>query len=175
MGERRLIVVPIAGIGATRSPGALATLLGSCVGMIVQDIDRGVAVLAHVVRPSGQGLGMGPAYFADQAAERARQQALELGADPHRLLVRVVGGGRMLEAQGHEPMLDIGARNVAAVQAASERWRMTYGGRVKGPHDGGCYVVVDASNGKVLLHGLHGQEAGDAAWRRVRCLLGALP
>ncbi|MFM1872813.1 MAG: hypothetical protein RL398_2235, partial [Planctomycetota bacterium] len=149
MADRRVIQVPIAGIGVAKRPDVLTTLLGSCIGMVVQDLRNGVAVLAHVVRPRGVGAGMGPAYYADVAAPKARDLAIQNGADPRELMVRVCGGGRMVENG-----VDIGAQNFEAVKEATYRLGMVFGGRVKGPSDGGCYVAVDSASGRIALHKL---------------------
>ncbi|MCA8967024.1 MAG: chemotaxis protein CheD [Planctomycetes bacterium] len=169
MGERRLIQVPIAGIGVVRRPGVLTTLLGSCVGMVVQDLRNGVAVLAHIVRPKGTGAGMGPGYFADVAAPRARDLAIQNGADPRELMVRIAGGGRMVENG-----VDIGAQNCEAVKEATYALGMVFGGRIKGPSDGGCYVAVDSATGKVALHKLQGRSLDDDAWSKLQKELGVL-
>lgn len=146
MAVSSVVQVPIGGIGVLRSSGVLTTLLGSCVGMIVQDLANRVAVLAHVVRPSGTGAGMGPGYFADQAAPRARDLAIQHGADPRELMVRMAGGGRMLK--GHA---DIGARNAEAIKEATYRLGMVFGGHLEGPADGGCFLCVDVATGKVQV------------------------
>lgn len=162
-----VIHVPIGGLSGVKSPGVLTTLLGSCVGMIVQDLRNHVAVLAHVVRPNGQGAGMGPGYFADQAAPNARDLAIQLGAGPRDLVVRLAGGGRMVQTG-----VDIGARNAAALKEATYRLGMTYGGHLEGPTDGGCFIAVDAAIGKVVLRRLAGAVLDDKAWQQVRDELG---
>ncbi len=159
MSERRVLQVPIGGIGVGRRPDVLTTLLGSCVGMVVQDLRNGVAVLAHVVRPHGTGAGMGPAYFGDRAAPLARDLAIQHGADPRELLVRFAGGGRMVDGGS-----DIGTQNVAAVKEATYRLGMVFGGRVKGPSDGGCYLAVDSASGKIVVHKLQGRGSADEGW-----------
>jgi chemotaxis protein CheD len=166
MGAATVIQVPIGGIAAVRAEGVLTTLLGSCVGMVLQDLTNRVAVLAHVVRPAGQGAGMGPGYFADQAAPRARDLAIQNGANPHELMVRIAGGGRMLSGQA-----DIGARNADAIKEETYRLGMVFGGHLEGPTDGGCFLCVDVANGKVSVKRLVG-ALDDSAWQRLRHDLG---
>ena len=163
MSRNPVIQVPIGGLAATRAPGLLSTLLGSCVGMVVQDLRAHVAVLAHVVRPNGQGAGMGPAYFANLAAPRARDLAIQTGGNPRELLVRMVGGGRMVAGGA-----DIGARNAEAIKEATYQLGMTFGGHLDGPADGGCFCVVDAASGKVVVKRLGGGTLDDRVWRQVR-------
>ncbi|MFO1077775.1 MAG: chemotaxis protein CheD [Planctomycetota bacterium] len=159
----KVILVPIGGIAGGRHPCMLQTLLGSCVGMIVQDLRRQIAVLAHVVRPHGNGAGMGPGYFANLAAPRARDLAIQSGAGPGELLVRIAGGGRMLDGVG-----DIGEQNVKAITEATYALGMTFGGRLRGATDGGCLVAVDAGSGRALVRGIGEGVLDEAAWSRLR-------
>jgi chemotaxis protein CheD len=155
----RIVQVPIGGIAVAKSPQVLSTLLGSCVGLVVQDLRHHIAVLAHVVRPNGCSGGMGPGYFADQAAPRARGLAIENGADPRELLVRMAGGGRMGKFG-----VDIGARNAEAIKQATHSLGMVFGGHVDGPADGGCVLFVDPASGKILVKKLAGGELNDTTW-----------
>jgi chemotaxis protein CheD len=158
----RVVQVPIGGIGVAREPMVLSTLLGSCIGMVVQDLRHHIAVLAHVVRPKGIGAGMGPGYFADLAAPRARDLAIQHGADPRELMVRMAGGGRM--SQGGS---DVGARNAEAIKNATYELGMVFGGHVEGPADGGCVLFVDPASGKVHVRRLAGANLDDESWRQV--------
>jgi chemotaxis protein CheD len=157
-----VLQVPIGGIGVAGPGQVLGTLLGSCVGMVVQDLRRQIAVLAHVVRPEGHGAGMGPGYFANLAAPRARDLAIQYGADPGQLLVRMAGGGRMGGGK-----FDVGERNAVAIREATFALGMVFGGHVDGPADGGCMLVVEASSGKVHVKRLGGGDVDDAAFDRM--------
>jgi chemotaxis protein CheD len=157
-----VVQVPIGGIAVAAHGQVLSTLLGSCVGLVVQDLRRQIAVLAHVVRPNGVGVGMGPGYFADQAAPRARDLAIQAGADPRDLMVRIAGGGRM--AGGG---IDVGARNAEAIKAATYALGMAYGGHVDGPADGGCVLFVIPAKGKLVVRRLAGDRLDDASWKQM--------
>ncbi|MBL8754814.1 MAG: hypothetical protein JNK15_16030 [Planctomycetes bacterium] len=157
-----VLQVPIGGIGVAGPGQVLSTLLGSCVGMVVQDLRRHIAVLAHVVRPEGHGAGMGPGYFANLAAPRARDLAIQHGADPGELLVRMAGGGRMGGGK-----FDVGERNAAAIREATFALGMVFGGHVDGPADGGCVLFVEASTGKIQVRRLAGGDLDDAAFDRL--------
>lgn len=157
-----VLQVPIGGIAVAAAGQVLSTLLGSCVGLVVQDLRRQIAVLAHVVRPNGVGAGMGPGYFADQATPRARDLAVQAGADPRDLMVRLAGGGRMVGGG-----IDVGARNAEAIKAATYKLGMAYGGHVDGPADGGCVLFVDPAKGKVIVRKLNGGKLDDASWSKL--------
>jgi len=112
--------------------------LGSCVGLALHDPVARVGVLAHVVLPDsrlGRGVPDRPGKFADTAVPAAIEEAVRLGAVPARLVARIVGGARMLPVAGIPGMLDIGDRNVEAVQAALAR----AGIRLIGQDTGGTY------------------------------------
>jgi len=158
----RVVQVPIGGIAVARPPQLLSTLLGSCVGMVVQDLKHQVCVLAHIVRPEGTGEGMGPGYFANLAAPRARDLALQNGADPRQLIVRMAGGGSM----GGLDKAAIGQRNAAAIKEATYEHGMVFGGHVEGPADGGCVLFADPAKGRVLVRKLGGQ-LDDRAWKEL--------
>lgn len=161
--DGKVVHVPIGGIDAACSPQILMTLLGSCVGFIVQDLRHKVCALAHVVRPHGSGAGMGPGYFADRAAPAARDAALRLGADPRDLMVRLAGGGAMFDAK--LGAASIGRCNVEALREATHQLGMVYGGQLVGPRDGGCVLAVDTLTGRAEVRSIREGEVGDRGWR----------
>lgn len=158
--DQRVVQVPIGGIAVVHPPQVISTLLGSCVGLIVQDLKHSVAVLAHVVRPEGTGKGMGPGYFANLATPLARDLALQNGAHPAQLIVRMAGGGSMDAAMKG----DIGLRNAKAIKEATYECGMVFGGHVDGPADGGCVLFVDPANGRIQVKKLRGGQFDDAQW-----------
>ena len=157
----RIVQVPIGGIAVVRPPQIVSTLLGSCVGMIVQDLKHHIIVLAHVVRPDGTGVGMGPGYFANQAAPRARDLAVQNGADPKQLIVRMAGGGAMGMAG------DMGLRNAHAIKEATYKLCMVFGGHVEGPADGGCVLFADPATGRIQVRMLRGGKLDDQQWSKL--------
>ena len=152
--------VPIGGIAAIRAPGMLSTLLGSCVGLVVQDMRNNVVALAHVVRAHGLGAGTGPGYFANQAFPRTCDEAIRLGAAPGHLVIRLAGGGQMMGGD-----LNIGAETIAALRDACNETQIVFGGMIKGPRDGGCYLTVDAATGRATVRPLQNQTVDDSTWR----------
>ena len=157
--QNELVVhVPIGGLSAVRAPRVLTTLLGSCVALVLQDLRHRVAVLAHVVRPSGQGASLGPGSIAETAAQHAVDLAVQNGADRRDLVARLAGGGRMFDGG-----LEIGAQNAAALRTQCERLGLIFAGQVVGPRDGGCFAIVDAMTGKVQVSAL--RKGDDTGWR----------
>ncbi|MCY2958365.1 MAG: chemotaxis protein CheD [Planctomycetota bacterium] len=161
--DRSVINVPIGEIECGRAPQILTTLLGSCVGFIVQDLKNQICALAHVVRPNGTGAGMGPGYFADRAAPTARDAAIRIGADPRQLMVRLAGGGAMFDAKLAAG--NIGQLNVAALREVTHKLGMVFGGQLVGARDGGCILAVDTVTGRAEVRSLREREFGDRGWR----------
>jgi chemotaxis protein CheD len=156
-----VIQVPIGGIAVVRPPQIVSTLLGSCVGMIIQDMKHHIIALAHVVRPEGSGVGMGPGYFANLAAPRARDLAIQSGADPKQLIVRMAGGGAM-GTNG-----EMGQRNAKAIKEATYKLGMVFGGHVAGPADGGCVLFADPATGRLQVRMLRGGALDDRQWDKM--------
>lgn len=161
--DKHVVQVPIGGIAVVHPPKIVSTLLGSCIGMIVQDLKHHVAVLAHIVRPEGAGVGMGPGYFANQAAPMARDLALQNGAEPKQLIVRMAGGGSMSSGMSD----GIGLRNAKAIKEATYKLGMVFGGHVQGPADGGCVLFVDPANGRIQVRMLRDGQFDDKQWRKL--------
>lgn len=110
------IVVGMADINITRSPGKLMTLgLGSCVGVIIYDMMNKVGGMAHVMLPSCPP-GSDPknkAKFADTAIEELTRSIIANGAKRTNLKAKLAGGAHMFSGVNNNDIMQIGARNVA--------------------------------------------------------------
>lgn len=94
--------------------------LGSCVALVVWDQRQQVAVMCHVVLPSGNVVSKPgePARFADQAVPWALQQLLAVGCDPANLKAKIAGGASLFGGILAHGGINVGERNVAAVRQA---------------------------------------------------------
>ena len=95
--------------------------LGSCIGLALFDSRRGIAGLAHIMLPGGngaRGLEGGPAKYADSAVPGLVDQLVGLGAMRAQLEAVLVGGAQMFAGGGSG--LDIGARNDEATRRLLE-------------------------------------------------------
>ncbi len=125
------VVVPV-GIGelkVTKDPAdvLVAYGLGSCVGVCLYDPDVKVAGLAHVMLPnSAEAISQNPVgKFADRAVPMLLEEIVKLGGNPRRLMCKIAGGAQMLIAPGFPAGgFNIGERNVEAVRAALERYKV---------------------------------------------------
>jgi chemotaxis protein CheD len=98
--------------------------LGSCIGLALIDRTSGVAGMAHIVLPETPGKpepGAEPGKFADRAVPELISQMKRAGATVRGLDAVVVGGAQMFEIG----VMDIGARNTAAVEAGLARSGVT--------------------------------------------------
>ncbi len=96
---------------------ALAAIgLGSCVAVVLYDPLVQVGGLAHVMLPAGSAEDK-PAKFATTAVPHLVEEVTALGATPANLRAGVFGGATLL-ATGQSALLQIGERNIQAVELA---------------------------------------------------------
>lgn len=101
---------------ASRGPGSITTVLGSCVSTCLWDPLERIGGMNHFMlpgRPDASPLGVG-GRFGVYAMEVLINEMVHLGADRRRLVAKVFGGARVL--QGFDT-LDVGAQNSRFVLA----------------------------------------------------------
>jgi len=135
--------VCVAGMGEVRvSPDPDDTLsclgLGSCVALCLHDPVARIGGIAHVVLPEcnrpvdDNTCGR----FADTAVPWILQQMCSRGAIKSRLVVKLVGGAQMIQADGFEPSIQMGARNIDKVRAALKQQSLRVTAEDVGGHQG---------------------------------------
>ena len=86
--------------------------LGSCIGLVLHDPARRLGGMLHYMLPqsaiSHDKAAKNPAMFGDTGIPKLFERMYALGAKKPDLVVKVAGGGRILDAEG---VLDIGSRN----------------------------------------------------------------
>ncbi|MHB8172410.1 MAG: chemotaxis protein CheD [Thermincolia bacterium] len=94
--------------------------LGSCVGVSFFDPILKLGALAHVVLPSSSMARVqgSLAKFADTCIPTMLQEIIKMGANKSRLIVKIAGGAQVLKLPGQANRLDIGGRNIIAVEEA---------------------------------------------------------
>jgi len=120
MPESKVINVLIGSIDLTRAPNRLASVLGSCIGLVLWDQEQRLAGMAHILLPDSRGQAGEnlPGKYADSAVPTLMRALRERGADPHRLRAKAAGGARMFPRVSAGGSGDVGAQNIAAVKAA---------------------------------------------------------
>jgi chemotaxis protein CheD len=121
---RKTLVVGVADVVTSNDPGAeLVTYsLGSCLGITIYDPVRKAGGLLHIMLPDSKidpAKGISAPYmFVDTGVPRLFQSVCNLGAERHRLIVKVAGGAQLLDPQG---IFNIGERNWTALSALLSR------------------------------------------------------
>lgn len=114
-----VINVGIADMKMSDDPAAVLTTypLGSCIGVIIHDPVALVGGILHFMLPESaldpEKAKRNPFIFGDTGIPLLFCQAYNRGAVKERLVVKLVGGARMLNDHG---AFDMGGRNQAAVK-----------------------------------------------------------
>ncbi len=91
--------------------------LGSCVAVCLYDTEAKIAGMAHIMLPQDNGRDNAlSARFADSGIPRLLEAMIKEGANPGKMIVKIVGGARMFQMAGGNSLLEIGERNVEAVK-----------------------------------------------------------
>jgi chemotaxis protein CheD len=117
---RKTLVVGVADMVVSNDASAeLVTYsLGSCLGICIYDPQKKVGGLLHIMLPESridaQKAVSAPFMFVDTGVPRLFHALYNLGAERHRVVVKVAGGAQLLDEQG---IFNIGARNLQALKA----------------------------------------------------------
>jgi len=87
--------------------------IGSCIALSAYDPVARVGGLAHIVLPEGSEAETGkyPGKYATTAVPALLAQMSKLGAEKQRLVIKLVGGAQMIQAEGFGQVIQMGARN----------------------------------------------------------------
>ena len=120
-----IINVGIAEMDVIRTPNLIRTSgLGSCVGVILYDLEKEIAGLAHVMLPDSslaRKETIHPAKYADTAIPALLDKLLQSGANRRNIKAKMAGGAQMFQISSKNEMMKIGSRNVQAVKRELER------------------------------------------------------
>ena len=112
-----MIIVGMADLKVTKSPGILTTLgLGSCIGIALYDQQTKIAGLAHIMLPDSTQIhnNSNIAKFADTAIVKMIADMERLGARRTNLKAKIAGGAQMFAFNSTNDALRIGDRNTEA-------------------------------------------------------------
>lgn len=148
-----LIRVKMSDIEYGAAPDVLVTLgLGSCIGVCVYDPFLQIGGMAHIMLPDSQ-LARGivnRGKFADTAVPDLVEGLNEKGAVKTRMIVKIAGGAQMFTMFGQEDKIQIGPRNVVAVERTIAKLGLRLNGRDVGGHSGRT-VYFDLSTGAITI------------------------
>jgi chemotaxis protein CheD len=131
----------------------ISTVLGSCVSACIRDARRRIGGMNHFMLPVDRSEGSGAwgstasaaTRFGNVAMERLINEILKRGGQRADLEVKLVGGGKVLDA-----LSDVGARNIRFVR----QYVQAEGFRVIGEDLGDLYprkVLYNAASGSVQV------------------------
>ncbi|MDR1539935.1 MAG: chemotaxis protein CheD [Clostridiales bacterium] len=161
--RNNMIIVGMADLNATKTPGALTTLgLGSCVGIALYDPFNRVAGLAHIMLPDSTQIqnNSNAAKFADTAAIKLISDMQRLGAKKEHLKAKIAGGAQMFAFTSANESMRIGDRNVEAtirllkilgIPILARDTGDNYGRTVELYADDGRFLIKTIGHGSRLL------------------------
>lgn len=115
-----VVKVGIADLNTTSGEVEIRTSgLGSCVGVVVYDLTKQVAGLAHVMLPDSnltKQTNFNVYKYADTALDELVIQLEALGARKYALKAKIAGGAQMFQMTTNSDVMRIGPRNIDAVK-----------------------------------------------------------
>ena len=116
---KKVIKVGIADLNIAKSPDVIRTSgLGSCVGVVVYDLNEQIAGMSHIMLPDSQVTKqtvMNEYKYADTAIDILIEKLLAQNARKLLLKAKIAGGAQMFQMNSSSDVMRIGPRNVDAV------------------------------------------------------------
>jgi chemotaxis protein CheD len=155
------LLVRVADLRAGKGDAVLVTLgLGSCIAIVLHDPTAQVGGLAHILLPS-RSLSRGgdnPGRFPQTAMPRLLEEMVALGADPRRLVARLVGGASMFANLVPAGSMQMGDRNVISSREVLHHFAIPIVGEAVGGN-GGRSVWFHVAEGKLQVRSVgHGVQ-----------------
>lgn len=139
------------------APAKLVTLgLGSCIGICAYDPQVKVGGLAHIMLPTSHMAvdhKINPDKFADTAVPKLINQLELNGAARERLIIKIIGGAHMFSVS-NDSILNIGARNITAVEEAFAKLNLEIKAKSVGGNVGKS-VTLDLESGDVKIKAIN--------------------
>ncbi len=135
------------------SPGRLIALgLGSCVGVTMLDVVKGIGGMAHIMLPESNGFkgSARQSKYVDTAIPLLLQKVLRKGARKSNLQVKLAGGAQMFKSMSNSSLLNIGERNVKKCYQVLNELNIKITGADTGG-DMGRTMILDCSSKKVFV------------------------
>ena len=147
--------VGIGGLDVVQGTGVLRTLLGSCIGLVLQDRKNRVGGMAHIVLPLSNSSSELPGKYADTALPELIRLIAQMGGKSSNLTAKLAGGANMFVTGSTNA---IGSQNILAV----DRLLLEAGIPVLGRHCGGIQgrrMAFDVESGAVTVEIVGGSPA----------------
>lgn len=156
-----VIKVGIADLKIVTAPDIIRTTgLGSCVGVVIYDLQKKVGGLAHVMLPNSalaKRDNMNVYKYADTAVDSLVKQLYTSGVRKNALQAKLAGGAQMFQFTSSSTMMRIGPRNVEAVEEKLNEHRIPI---ISSDVGGNCgrTIEFDPVSGKLKVRTVHKDE-----------------
>ncbi|HYW84087.1 MAG TPA: chemotaxis protein CheD [Spirochaetia bacterium] len=154
-----IVIVRMAELDVVSDARRLKTILGSCVGIILRDPERGVSGLSHIMLPVRQHDDTAAGKYADSAIPALLKRLAEIGGRQSSLQALLIGGAQMFP-MGSQTIASIGNQNVETARRILQRNRIPIVFEDIGGSSGRS-VVYDNATGQVsvkTLNAFHSKE-----------------
>lgn len=163
MNKGRVIVrVGISDLNTVSAPDCIRTSgLGSCVGVVVYDLQKKVAGLAHIMLPESsltRQKEFNPFKYADTAMPILIENLIEIGARKFSLQAKLAGGAQMFQFSSGSDIMRIGPRNVKAVEQLLKEYNIPIIASDVGGNSGRT-IEFDPSTGLLMIRTVNKGEA----------------
>ncbi len=157
----KIIQVGMAELKIASAPDKLLTAgLGSCIGICVCSPAHQFGVMAHIMLPSSiqSKKAHNKAKFADTAIELIMEEMLKNGARTSKIFAKIAGGAQMFKFVGDSSIMNIGQRNILAVEEHLQRNDIKVLARDTGGNFGRT-IVFDPKTGDLRIRTIgHGER-----------------
>ncbi len=122
--------------------------LGSCIGVAMIDPATKLSGLLHAVLPRAgtSGNQENPRKYVESGIEDLLASLVRVGANPGRLITRIVGGANMMKSASFTQTFDIGSRNIEAARTTLNRLQLAISAAEVGGHTGRTVRVYVAES-----------------------------
>lgn len=111
-----LINVGIADLKISSSPNILRTILGSCVGICIYDLNKKIGGMCHIMLPSAKKMGGNIKKYSETAIPLLISELIEAGALKKNMQAKIAGGATMFKHIESSLMGEIGKNNIKSVK-----------------------------------------------------------
>ena len=142
------------------NPAVLTSIgLGSCIGIVLYDAINKIGALAHIMLPrqSEAKNKSNPAKFADTSIDLMLAEMEERGSFKRNIKAKLFGGANMFPKVQGKILLNVGARNSAAVKEELIKRKIAVVAEDLGGHFGRT-IVFDTRNGSVRVKTIRGES-----------------
>lgn len=130
------------------APGAISTVLGSCVAVCLYDRNLGIGGMNHYLLPFWNGNGLQTPKFGNISIPKMIEQMMEHGSTHKTLEAKVFGGASM--NIGNSDSMMIGEKNILVAREILKEYKIAIVAEDIGGQNG-RKIQFDIERGKVLM------------------------